>query len=278
LCVTGVQTCALPISFQLTLPTSGEPPKAMVLLLHGYGDHRGRYRRVADRWAEASVASAALDLRGHGTSGGVRGYCEHFRDYHQDVADMLAEIPSHTPPNVPLFAFGHSFGALVVTTFALEHPGVFQGLVLTSPHFGLALEVPKLKRTAGQVASRVYGRLALATGLCGNDLTHDESIARAYDNDPLVNKNATARWFTEASAAQRDLLARAPQLTIPLLCVQGGADHVASPSASRAVFDRVGSTDKQFDERAGLFHEVLNEPVAGDEIADQIGKWILAHA
>src|SRR5262249_27839687 len=151
----------------------------------------------------------------------------------------------------------------------------FRAIALTSPFFGLALKVPELKLLAGKVASRVYGKFAMPAGLTGADMTHDEAIARAYEADPLVNKNATARWFTETSSAQRDLLARAPQVTLPLLCVAAGADKVASTTTARAVFDRLGSTDKQFEERPGLAHEVLNEPKDGDEIADRIAKWML---
>jgi len=266
------------LAYRLTLPAP-EKTKAMVLLVHGYGDHSARFMHVAERWANAGVGSAAVDLRGHGTSGGVRGYCDHFRDYHHDVADMLAVlIPKARELNAPLFGFGHSFGALIVTTYALEHPHVFRGIALTSPYFGLAMEVPGIKVLAGKLASRLYGRLAMPSGLKGNQMTHDEAIARAYETDPLINKNATARWFTESTAAQRDLLARAPQLTLPVLCVHGGADPVASTSASRAVFDRLGSTDKHYEERPGLLHEVLNEPKAGDEIADQIANWMIDHA
>ncbi len=263
------------LAYRLTIP---DAPKAMVLLVHGYGDHHARYLRAIDRWASASVASGAVDLRGHGRSEGDRGYCDAFSDYHQDVMDMLRVMEKRMPPNVPLFAFGHSFGALVVTTYALEHPGAFKGVAVTSPFYGLALEVPKLKKMAGELASKVYGRLALPSGLLGSQMTHDEEIAAAYETDPLINKNATARWFTETTAAQRDLLARAPQLTVPYCCVHGGADPVASLSASRAVYDRVGSSDKQFDERAGLLHEVLNEPKARDEIADQIAKFCVERA
>ena len=261
------------LAYQLSLP---ENAKAAVLVVHGYGEHGGRYRRVIERWAREELASAVVDLRGHGWSAGTRGHCDHFREYLEDVTDMIAVMREHLP-KTPLFLFGHSFGGLIVASYALSHPGDFQGMVLSSPYFGLAMDVPKSKTTLGRIASRVFPRLALPTGLQGKDLTHDETIARQYDNDPLVNKGATARWYTEAVTAQRDLLARASQLKLPVLCVHGGADRVASASASRAVFDRLGSTDKTFDERVGLYHEVLNEPKAGDEITDQMAKWMLSH-
>lgn len=262
------------LSYALTLPPEA---KAAVVVAHGYAEHAGRYRNVLQRWAKKGLAAAILDFRGHGWSQGARGHVDRFSDYHDDVDDLLAVFRERIG-DLPLFGFGHSNGGLIITTHALSRPSIFRGLALTSPYFGLALQVPEAKRMLGEVASRLYPQLGVPSGLSGKDLTHDEVLARLYDIDPLINKLATARWFTEAQAAQKDLLARAPQLKMPVLLIAAGADKVASTPAARAVFERFGSPDKTFEERAGLFHEVLNEPKAGDEIADQIADWLLARA
>lgn len=263
------------LAYQLAVPRDA---RAAVLLVHGYGEHGGRYRRTVQRWAGKGIASGVLDLRGHGWSAGERGHCERFADYHDDLDDLLAVMRDHVR-DVPLFGFGHSFGGLIATTHALSRPSMFRGLVLSSPFFGFAFEAPRAKTVLGEFASKVYGKLSMPTGLKGQDVTRDETIARLYDHDPLVNKVATARWYTECLAAQRDLLARAPQLKLPVLLVQGGADRIASAATARSVFERFGSTDKKFDERVGLYHEVLNEPEgAGDAIAEDIASWILARA
>ncbi len=261
------------LSYQLSMPPQ---PKAAVLLCHGYGEHGGRYRRVVQRWAGKGLACGVLDLRGHGWSAGRRGHCERFTDYHDDLDDLLAVLRDHVH-DVPLFGFGHSFGGLVLTTHALSRPSTYRGLVLSSPFFGLSGHVPAAKKALGEVASRIYPTLAVPTGLTGADVTHDETIARLYDHDPLVNKDATARWYTETTAAQKDLLARAAQLKLPVLLVAAGADRVVSTPAARAVFDRFSSADKTFDERVGLYHEILNEPDVWTEIADQMADWVLAH-
>lgn len=262
------------LSYQLSLPANA---KAALVLVHGYGEHGGRYRATVQRWAKRGIACGVLDLRGHGWSAGTRGHCDRFADFHDDVDDLLAVMREHVR-DIPLFGFGHSFGGLVITTHALSRPSIFKGLVLSSPYFGLAMQVAKLKQSVGEFASKLYPKLAIPTGLSGSDLTHDETLARLYDHDPLVNKNATARWFTETVAAQKDLLARAAQLKLPVLCIAAGADRVVSAPAARAVFERFSSTDKTFDERVGLYHEILNEPDAGLEIENQIADWILAHA
>lgn len=262
------------LSYQLSVPPEA---KAALLMVHGYGEHGGRYRRVLQRWARKGLAAGVLDLRGHGWSAGARGHCDRFSDFHDDVDDLLAVLRERVP-ELPLFGFGHSFGGLIVTTHALSRPSIFRGLVLSSPFFGLALEVPQSKRVLGELASRLYPKLGVPSGLQGSDMTHDEALARLYDIDPLMNKDATARWFTETQAAQKDLLARAPQLKMPVLLIAAGADRVVSTPAARQVFERFGSSDKTFEERAGLYHEILNEPKVGDEIADQMADWVLAHA
>ncbi len=177
---------------------------------------------------------------------------------------------------IPAFLFGHSFGGLVAATSALDDPSSWRGLVLSGPYFRLALEVPRMKVAVGRLASRFWPTLALPTGLKGVDVTSDAARARAYEEDPLVFDKATARWFTEALAAQQAVLERANALTMPLYVVVGTADRVANGSAARTFFDRVASVDKTWDAREGLFHEVLNEP-GWRAIADKIADWILAH-
>jgi alpha-beta hydrolase superfamily lysophospholipase len=108
-------------------------------------------------------------------------------------------------------------------------------------------------------------------------MTHDEAAARAYDADPLSFKTATARWFTETSAAQDVALQRAPTLRMPLYLLIGTADPVVSVPRARAFFDAAGSSDKTWDARDGLFHETLNEP-SWRQIAGQLADWILEHA
>jgi alpha-beta hydrolase superfamily lysophospholipase len=251
------------------------PPRAIVGLIHGYGDHAGRYVHVTDAWAKRGIASVALDMRGHGRAEGPRGYCDRFGDYIDDAA-VLARLVGERARGVPTFLFGHSFGGLVATSFLMAQPGAWRGLVLSSPYFGTALKVPIAKRFAGKVAAQLAPGLSLPMGFHGRHLTHDPIRARESDEDPLSFKNATARWFSEAQAAQGRALARASSLAVPLYLVMGTADPIAELSAARAVFNAAGSKDKTFDLREGLLHETLSEP-EWPQIADAIATWILAH-
>lgn len=247
--------------------------KAILGIVHGYADYGARYAHVMGALAEHGIGSVAIDLRGHGRAGGGRGFCRRFSEFLDDARELRALVDARGK-DAPRFLFGHSFGGLVAMASVLDEPASWKGLVLSAPYFGLALEVPRAKVLAGKVASRVLPKLGLPTGLKGADLTHDAKKAAAYDADPLVFKKATARWFTEATAAQERVLERAPRLSVPLYVTFGTEDKVASMAAAKAVFDAAGSSDKTWDPRTGLFHEVLNEP-SWKEIVDAIAKWVL---
>ena len=256
------------------MPTGGA--KAVLAIIPVYADHGARYAHVMGALAEHGIGSVAIDLRGHGRAQGPRGFCTRFDEFLDDARE-LRRLAKERAKGAPTLLFGHSFGGLVATMSALDDPSPWKGLVLSAPFFGLGLEVPAIKVAAGKLASRLYPKLGLPSGLAGKDMTHDPAKARDYDSDPLVFKNATARWFTEATKAQQTVLAQASRLTLPLHMTFGTADKVASMPAGKRFFDAAGSTDKTWDPREGLFHEVLNEP-SWKDIVETIARWVLAHA
>ena len=248
-------------------------PRAVVGVVHGYGEYGARYIRVMDAWAQRGLASIAVDLRGHGRALGRRGYVERFGDYLDDLRELERLV---LEKNLPAFLFGHSMGGLVTASAVLEKPAPWRALALSAPLFGIALEVPPLKRLAGRLASRVWPTLALPNGIRSDEVTHDRELAAAYDKDPLVFHVATARWFTEVADAQERALARAGSLALPLHVVMGTDDRIASYERARRFFDGAGSSDKTWEAKDGLFHEVLNEP-EWRPIADRIAEFFLSH-
>jgi alpha-beta hydrolase superfamily lysophospholipase len=249
-------------------------PKAVVGVVHGYADHGARYAHVMDFWASHGIGSVAIDLRGHGRATGARGFVARFDEYLDDAAE-LARLVADRARDAPVFLMGHSMGGLVASLSVLESPRKWRGLLLSAPYFGLTMEVPAAKRVASRIASRLAPRLALPSGLEGSLLTRDPVRVREHDEDPLIFPNATARWFRESTKAYGRALNRARSLTLPLYEVFGTDDRVVNFVAGRAFFDAAGSADKTFDERPGLFHEVLNE-VEWKDIAATMEKWMLA--
>ena len=267
------ETKGPPLYFYAATPPR---PKVVVGLLHGYADHAARYAHVVEEWTNKGIAVVAIDMRGHGRAEGRRGHCDHFSEYLDDAAELTRLVRERFPALPPIL-FGHSFGGLVAASIAISRPSPWRALALSSPYFATAKPVPEAKRVASEVATRFAPELAIPSGLKGSNCTHDRARARAYEEDPLVFKTATARWFSETQAAQASTIERAPALTMPVLVVVGLADPIVSVPTARIFFDRVGSKDKTWDGREGLFHEVLNE-VEWRPIADRFAEWFLAHA
>jgi alpha-beta hydrolase superfamily lysophospholipase len=235
--------------------------RAAVLLSHGYAEHAGRYDRVIDAWTKSGLLVATYDLRGHGRSEGRRGHVDSFSEYVDDVNAVLGELEQHDrwPAGKKPVLFGHSLGGLISASVAAEAPARFAGLAMTSPFFGLALPVAKVKVWAGRVVSRILPTLSQPSGLKGSELTHDADLAAHYHEDPHHFSHVTARWFAETKDAQTGLFTRAPRLTLPMFCLAAGDDRVASTPATRRLFALAASADKELIVLQGLYHEVLNE-------------------
>jgi alpha-beta hydrolase superfamily lysophospholipase len=255
----------------------GASPRGSVVLVHGYGEHIGRYEHVASAFARAGFTVVGADLRGHGLSGGVRGFCTRFDEYLSDLSTLLARAREAAPG--PQLLVAHSFGALISTKYILDRPDAVAGLVVSSPFYRLALDVPRAKLLAGRIASAVYPKLALPSGLKGVDVTRDPELQRIYDADPLNLKNATARWFTETERVQGEVLARAAEVRLPVLAVIGAADRVAKAAHGESVVRKFSSVDKTIHMLEGQFHEVFNEPKpTRDQTIALVRDWLVAHS
>jgi alpha-beta hydrolase superfamily lysophospholipase len=255
-----------------------EKTRAAVLLSHGYAEHAGRYDRVIEAWTKSGLLVATYDLRGHGRSEGRRGHVDSFGEYVDDVNAVLAELERHDrwPAGKKPVLFGHSLGGLISASVAAEAPERFAGLAMTSPFFGLALSVPKVKVWAGRMMSRILPTLSQPSGLKGSQLTHDADLAARYDQDPYHFSHVTARWFTEMEDAQTGLFTRAPRLTMPMFCLAAGDDRVASTPATRRLFALAASKDKELIVLQDLYHEVLNELDRDQHIAtlaERMVRW-----
>lgn len=250
-------------------------PRGAVALIHGYGEHIARYDQVGSVIASRGFTVRGIDFRGHGQSAGVRGHIERFEEYLDDIAALLARCPER-----PLFLVAHSMGALAAAEYLIKRGSEgLTGLVLSSPYFALKLKVSPLKVAVAKVASSLLPKLALPTGLHGKDVTRDPSLAAVYDSDPLNNKNATSRWFTESLAAQAHVAAHAAEIRLPLFLIQGADDHVADPEVARSLFGKFASPDKTLQYLDGQYHEVFNEPPEiRKQNLDAVCNWLEAHA
>lgn len=246
-----------------------------VAIAHGYGEHSGRYEALARYLNARGWGVASCDLRGHGRSPGRRGHVRSFDDYLHDLAALHAFVADQAGEG-PVFLLGHSLGGLIALRYVQERAVELSGLILSAPFLELALPTPRWKLVLAPALSRLWPTFSTPSGLRGELGSRDPEVARAYDRDPLVFKRATARWFAEVLKAQREALAAAPKLALPLLVLHGEADTVASLAAVRRLFAAAGSADKTLHVYGGFRHEVLNE--LGKERAwEDLASWLAAH-
>ncbi|MGE3547319.1 MAG: lysophospholipase, partial [Kofleriaceae bacterium] len=233
-------------------------PRGSVVITHGYAEHCGRYREVANVIVQAGWAALTYDVRGHGKSPGPRGYIDRFEHYVDDLAAMRSAARPLAPEGAPQILVGHSHGALITLRGLVdEQPCTANAVVLASPYLALKLAVPAYKKLAARIASRIAPRFAQNNQLIVEDLTADRQKQAERLDDPLCFKVATARWFTEATDAQQYVEANAHRIDVPTVWLVGGADPIADPEHTRKVAATVRGAS--YHDLVGLKHEVFNE-------------------
>jgi lysophospholipase len=247
-------------------------------VLHGYGDHAGRFVHFMQWMADRGVACHAIDFRGHGRSTGRPMYIERWEEYLEDLTAFLAtEELATTPTAPPLFVLGHSHGGLVAVAAAMEQRLHCRGLILSAPYLDLKMPVPLHKRIVGVIGSWLFPSLPVRSGVGDEPLSRDPEMNADTKADPLCLGIATPRWFTSATAAQADVRARAAQLTLPLLMLVAGDDTIANPQASVEFFDHCGSTDKTMKRYDDFRHEILRE-LGRERAFEDILAWLQPRA
>jgi lysophospholipase len=249
-----------------------DPNLPAVAIIHGLGDHSGRWERVGRVLASRGFAAYAIDLPGHGRSEGKRGHVRSWEDYRTAVTRWLD--PLRQGGGGRRWALlGHSLGSLIALDWASRNPEKVDALVLSAPPFELSLRPAALKVHAARIIGLLWPGFSQGNQIPPSLLSHDPEVIRAHRADPWVHFRISARLFLEFQAMRRALARSATGLTIPTLLIQGGADPVSSclGCAEWAKGAKPGMVT--YKEYPGLFHEVLNE-VEGLKILDEIIAWL----
>jgi alpha-beta hydrolase superfamily lysophospholipase len=246
-----------------------------VQIVHGLGEHIGRYEALAAALNAAGWHVAGHDQRGHGRSDGARGT---IAAPHSLLADLGA-VTDHLRGGGRLVLLGHSLGGLVAARFVaeglLDRAGRWQrdvdGLVLSSPALDPGLKL--VQRGLLALASRLAPDLRLSNGLRPAWICRDPEVVRRYEQDPLVHDRVTARlvrFIVEAGRLVRD---RAPQWRTPTLLMWAGADRCVAPAGSAAFAAAAPAGVLAAQAFPGLYHEIFNEPERG-EVLGHLMRWL----
>ena len=245
--------------------------RGSVVIMHGLGEHSGRYRHVAEFFNECGLSVRSYDHRGHGRSGGRRGDVIHGDPLIQDAEIVLDDFAAHFT-QAP-FLFGHSMGGLFAARFALAHLSPLRGLILSSPALGLHMSPLEMSLLA--LFERVAPRLGVPNGVRPQLLCHDEKVVAAYKTDPLVHGKISARLLRSMLGAIAFCRAYAGEMKVPTLILAAGDERVVDVEGARAFYTRLPEGIGEVHIYDALYHEIFNEPQASQVFAD-LRRWLEA--
>lgn len=239
--------------------------KATMLIVHGIGEHSGRYEHVGAHFAAEGIDTWSYDQRGFGQSGGRRAFVKSFDQFLDDVEQMLAVAGRD---GLPMILMGHSLGGLVVTTYLVSERPQPDLAVISAP--ALHAEVPAWQKLLAPVIGRVLPKQHIPSKIDGELLSRDVEVQQAYVNDPLVIAGATAGLGNEIFQTMETTSVVLDRVRVPAYVLHGTEDRLVPPSASEGLGALPNVTRKLWD---GLRHECLNEPEQ-DEVLAGISEWL----
>lgn len=247
--------------------------RAAVLIVHGMGEHGGRYKEFAEHLASKGFSCYLPDLRGFGASGGKRGCLRHFEDYFRDLSGVCRLVRSWEEDPRP-FVFGHSYGGLVSASFLIsDPPPETRGLVLSSPNFGIAIRVPLWRKMLAYTVSAFLPDYTQDNRVDRRTLSHDMEMLKRHEQDPLIHSRIGARLYTELNRQIGSSMKMAASIQVPVLVMQAGDDRVVSRPATEAFYEALSSADKRLKIYPGLYHEILNETTR-QSLYSEIADWL----
>lgn len=250
--------------------------QAALVLVHGFGEHSGRYPHLVRLLTGYGIAVYIFDQRGHGRSAGQRGHVNNWREYREDVSAFIQWVKEQEVEK-PIFLHGHSMGAVTALDFPLHYAGSLSGLVIEGgPFEPVGVGSPFLIALA-RFLSRLWPACPLPLSIDPKALSRDPVVGEAYQADTLVHGRASARWGTEALKTVEQVKTRAAEIQLPVLLLHGEADRLNTASGARRYFDALTAPDKTLRIYPGSYHELHND-LNHDQVLEDLACWILQHA
>ncbi len=244
-----------------------------IVILHGLGEHSGRYRQLAQRLNDGGWSVRCYDQRGHGRSQGARGDCPNGTPLLLDAQIVVDDFTART--GFRPFLLGHSMGGLFAAHFALSGRAALRGLILSSPALAIRISAMELKLLT--IMRVIAPRLGLPNGLQTQYLSHDARVVAAYKADPLVHGKISARLLSSMLASIAYCEEHAAALSIPALLLVAGDDHLVDAEGSKRFFSRVPPERARMTVYDTLYHEIFNETASDRPVAD-LCAWLDAQA
>lgn len=260
--------------------TSRKTIKGVLAIVHGLGEHSGRYCSIVEGLTAAGYAVFGFDNQGHGKSEGQRGHIESWKDY-RDNTQYFLELVRKKEPTAPLFLMGHSLGGLIVLDYVLRNarrPEFEQlnlaGLVVSAPPIQpMGGTASSIRIVLARLLSGILPRVSVKMGLSQDALSRDQNIAEQAAHDPLTHSYVTLRWGSETLSTIDWVKKHIQQLQLPILLTHGEADPIVAPDGTRTIYQQIESPNKALTIYPGSYHEPHNDLDATSVVADLV-KWL----
>lgn len=250
-------------------------PKLALAVVHGHGEHAGRYEGLAEDMVRHGIAVFAVDLRGHGSSAGKRGHIMTWPDLIADALTAVDFAGKGVPADVEVVPLGHSVGGSIVLSAVVQKRLKPRRFAVSSPALRVRQQVPAWKVKMGEVLSSRLPSLTMGTGLDARGISRDAAVVEAYKTDPLVHDKMSTRFYTEWTAANAEILARANEIKVPYFASHGTDDPIIDPSGTQELFRRSGPPPgSRLELYSGYLHEPFNE-VGRERVYEDLASWLL---
>jgi alpha-beta hydrolase superfamily lysophospholipase len=252
------------------IQSPGEDAKAVVIMVHGIGEHIQRYNYLANLFKNKGIGFAGVDLPGHGRSDGRRGHIKNYSLIRETI-DILISSCRKTFPQLPIFIYGHSLGGGIVLDYLLHRNPRVNGAIVTSPWLRLVAEPSMFTISLVSVLKYLVPGLTLSSGLNKSYLSIDKSVIEKYISDSLVHGKISVSLFHGAMNSAKYSLAHASELKVPTLMLHGSNDLICSSEGSSEFAGKTELVELKIWE--GGYHELHNEPFK-DEVFELVLAWV----
>lgn len=243
-------------------------PTATVVIVHGLCEHLGRYDDLVKRFNEFGYGVYRFDNRGHGESGGEKGYIDDFKSFFKD-ADVLVEKAKKDYPDLPIFMLGHSMGGFIAAGYGVEYPDKITGQIFSGAATILLPVFEDMAKVDFDANPRDKVPNNLSSVIC-----RDQKVVEDYDNDPLVLKETNQKLIGETFVRGPAWLEKhIEKYMYPCLILHGDDDRIVTKEASKWLYDNISSSDKELKLYGDFFHEILNEEDK-ERVIEDLKAWI----
>ncbi|MFZ3069544.1 MAG: lysophospholipase [Anaerolineaceae bacterium] len=259
-------------SLELHGGSLGDPSdaEAIVVLVHGLGEHMKRYRYVAEMMTDQGLCVVGFDQRGHGNSSGERGYIPSVKQLMDDISSVI-ELAQAKNPDLPVFLYGHSLGGLEVLYYSLTKKPELRGVISTSPSLDIT-STPKSKRAVAKALKPIMPGLTVSNGINIQALSRDTEVVKEYRSDPLVHNKVSVRLGAYLIEGAQYVLDHSNEWVLPLYLAHGTADAICK-IAGTDTFYKTASGPITYRRWEGLYHETHNEPEK-EKVIQSMTDWI----